>query len=45
MHGTRAIQKIVEILAPLPKHAAQFATFLEGKILVLAHDINGNHVL
>lgn len=22
MHGTRAIQKIVEVLAPLPKHAS-----------------------
>ena len=43
-HGTRSIQKIIEIIKR-PAHIYQLSGFLKDKVRELAEDINGNHVI
>jgi len=43
-HGTRSIQKIIEIVKD-KKHIAQLTSYLSSNIRLLSEDINGNHVI
>jgi hypothetical protein len=45
MHGTRAIQRIIEVLQDQPESLNLFSAFLAENIPNLSRDINGNHVL
>jgi hypothetical protein len=46
MHGTRSIQKLVEVVALRPlEHRQILARFMKEKVATLSHEINGNHVL
>ena len=43
-HGTRSIQKIIEIIKD-PAQITLLSSFLSEKVQELAEDINGNHVI
>jgi hypothetical protein len=45
MHGTRAIQRIIEVLTDQPENLRLFSSYLQDNIPNLSKDINGNHVL
>ena len=47
MHGTRSMQKLIEFVAAdkFAAHRIALASTLAPKVKVLAHEINGNHVL
>ena len=44
LHGTRSIQKIVEVLKPSP-HKTLLAEYLVREFVPLTCEINGNHVI
>ena len=44
MHGTRSIQKIIEVLK-FEEHKIQLSDYLIKDFIPLTHDINGNHVI
>ncbi|KAI8380635.1 armadillo-type protein [Choanephora cucurbitarum] len=44
MHGTRAVQKLIEYLAT-PKQIQQVTVALEPNVVALIKDLNGNHVI
>ena len=44
MHGTRSVQKIIEVLE-LSEHKKQLSKYLLEDFIPLSHDINGNHVI
>ena len=43
-HGTRSIQKIIEIIKP-PDHIRLLSSYVKDRVRELAEDINGNHVI
>mmetsp|Transcript_6657 Transcript_6657/g.3757 ORF Transcript_6657/g.3757 Transcript_6657/m.3757 type:complete len:83 (-) Transcript_6657:515-763(-) len=43
-HGTRVIQKLVELLV-VPMHKVKIINALKNHVTILAADLNGNHVL
>ena len=43
-HGTRSIQKIIEIIKK-PSQIALLSSYLKDHVRDLAEDINGNHVI
>lgn len=46
MHGTRSVQKLVEVVSNRPLgHRQLLAQFLSNNVATLSHEINGNHVL
>ena len=46
MHGTRSVQKLVEVVSHRPLgHRQLLARFLSDNVATLSHEINGNHVL
>lgn len=46
MHGTRSVQKLVEVVVIRPLgHRQLLAHFMKEHVATLSHEINGNHVL
>ena len=46
MHGTRSVQKLVEVISRRkPVHRQMLARFMKDHVATLSHEINGNHVL
>mmetsp|Transcript_124105 Transcript_124105/g.356418 ORF Transcript_124105/g.356418 Transcript_124105/m.356418 type:complete len:1162 (+) Transcript_124105:89-3574(+) len=44
MHGARAVQKLIDVVGNTP-HIPRFVAALEGAVVTLANDANGNHVV
>ena len=43
-HGTRVIQKLIELINQ-PNHIEKVIKQLQNNVVLLAGDLNGNHVL
>jgi hypothetical protein len=44
-HGTRAIQKLIEVVVKFPKHVSAVVESIQGNEILLIKDTNGNHVI
>jgi hypothetical protein len=44
-HGTRAIQKLIEVVVNFPRHIPNIIQALKGNEILLIKDMNGNHVI
>lgn len=45
MHGTRAVQKLVEVIQPYPAFVNRVIESFQGHVVDLVRDLNGNHVI